>query len=248
MIKSAYRIQYENKFISRDYPLLFIDCETEEQKYGTSFTNEEEAHIVLDLVKHLGKMYDKNKFGFVSPYQGQVQKLKACLTELELQDNVRTIDSWQGREKEYMIFSAVRCNQEGNVGFLENERRTNVALTRAQHGLIIVGNARTLVSDPKWETLIEFFKIKSVFVEGGLSGAIQRINQLTQSENILSQMDCNLSVFDDDIYLSPPTQQHQGPEDHQDIKRCEESKEPNEAGEKQEQQAQHDFVQEDDFI
>ena len=50
---------------------------------------------------------------------------------LELQDNVRTIDSWQGREKEYMIFSAVRCNSERNVGFLENERRTNVALTRA---------------------------------------------------------------------------------------------------------------------
>ena len=75
--------------------------------------------------------YDKKKFGFVSPYQGQVQKLKESLTALELQDNVRTIDSWQGREKEYMIFSAVRCNSEGNVGFLENERRTNVALTRA---------------------------------------------------------------------------------------------------------------------
>ena len=75
--------------------------------------------------------YDKKKFGFVSPYQGQVQKLKESLTALELQDNVRTIDSWQGREKDYMIFSAVRCNSEGNVGFLENERRTNVALTRA---------------------------------------------------------------------------------------------------------------------
>lgn len=244
-------MQYENKFISRDYPLLFIDCETEEQRYGTSFTNEEEAHIVLDLVKHLGKIYDKNKFGFVSPYQGQVQKLKACLTELELQDNVRTIDSWQGREKEYMIFSAVRCNSEGNVGFLENERRTNVALTRAQHGLIIVGNARTLVSDPKWETLIEFFKIKSVFVEGGLYGAIQRINQLTQSEKILSQMDCNLSVFDDDINLYTPTKQHQGPlrpEEHQVTFGCEEYKEPIEAEEQQEKQAQHDFVQEDDFI
>jgi len=55
-------------------------------------------------------MYDKKKFGFVSPYQGQVQKLKESLTLLGMQDNVRTIDSWQGREKEYMIFSAVRSN------------------------------------------------------------------------------------------------------------------------------------------
>ena len=54
--------------------------------------------------------YDKKKFGFVSPYQGQVQKLKEILTVIGMQDNVRTIDSWQGREKEYMIFSAVRSN------------------------------------------------------------------------------------------------------------------------------------------
>ena len=76
-----------------------------------------------------------------------------------------------------MIFSAVRCNSEGNVGFLENERRTNVALTRAKHGLIIIGNARTLASDPKWETLLVFFKINGVFIEGGLTEAIQLINQ-----------------------------------------------------------------------
>lgn len=65
--------------------------------------------------------------------------------------NVRTVDSWQGREKEYMIFSAVRSNVEGCIGFLENEKRTNVALTRAKHGMIIVGNAATLLSDPKWK-------------------------------------------------------------------------------------------------
>jgi superfamily I DNA and/or RNA helicase len=77
--------------------LLFINCETEEQKYGTSYTNEQEAKIVVDLVKHLtswGVSYEKKKFGFVSPYQGQVQKLKESLSVLELQDNVRTIDSW----------------------------------------------------------------------------------------------------------------------------------------------------------
>ena len=62
-----------------------------------------------------------------------------------------------------MIFSAVRSNEEGRLGFLDNLRRINVALTRAKHGLIIVGNSRTLSSDPKWQTLIEFFKISGVF-------------------------------------------------------------------------------------
>jgi superfamily I DNA and/or RNA helicase len=47
-----------------------------------------------------------------------------------INENVRTIDSWQGREKEFMIFSAVRCNDKGEIGFLDNRRRINVALTR----------------------------------------------------------------------------------------------------------------------
>jgi regulator of nonsense transcripts 1 len=73
-----------------------------------------------------------------------------------------------------MIFSAVRSNNKGKIGFLENQRRTNVALTRAQHGLLIIGNARTLSSDEKWQTLIEFFRIKGTLVKG-FSGAIDKI-------------------------------------------------------------------------
>ena len=94
---------------------------------------------------------------------------------------MRTIDSWQGREKEYMIFSAVRSNNKGKIGFLENQRRTNVALTRAQHGLLIIGNARTLSSDEKWQTLIEFFRIKGTLVKGFI-GAIDKIKELAAQE------------------------------------------------------------------
>ena len=89
---------------------------------------------------------------------------------MELRQNVRTIDSWQGRETEYMIFSAVRSNKEGKIGFLENMRRTNVALTRAQHGLIIVGDAETLSSHPKWQTLIINFRVKGYLVNGYQEG------------------------------------------------------------------------------
>jgi superfamily I DNA and/or RNA helicase len=84
--------------------------------------------------------YKKDYFGFVSPYAGQIQLLKEKLEPLDMATQVRSIDSWQGREKEIIVFSAVRCNFAGHIGFLEKENRINVALTRAQHGLIIVGN------------------------------------------------------------------------------------------------------------
>lgn len=73
-----------------------------------------------------------------------------------------------------MVFSAVRCNEKRKIGFLDNERRINVALTRAKHGLIIVGNARTLSSHPKWQTLIEFFRATGTVVET-LQKAIEKI-------------------------------------------------------------------------
>ncbi len=79
---------------------------------------------------------------------------------------MRSIDAWQGREKEYIIFSAVRSNKGGNVGFLENERRVNVALTRAKHGLIIIGNIHTLREDPSWRRLIDFMDGEGVIVNG----------------------------------------------------------------------------------
>ena len=65
-----------------------------------------------------------------------------------------------------MVLSAVRCNQKGSVGFLDNIRRMNVALTRAQHGLIIVGNAQTLKNDKNFATLVAYFKELNCFVNG----------------------------------------------------------------------------------
>ena len=89
--------------------------------------------MIVNMMKALEKYnYPPSKFGFVSPYQGQIQRLKQDLSEIKgVGDNIRTIDSWQGREKEFMIFSAVRCNNRGKIGFLDNYRRINVALTRA---------------------------------------------------------------------------------------------------------------------
>jgi superfamily I DNA and/or RNA helicase len=106
------------------------------------------------------KKFDIRNFGFVAPYSSQVRKLKAEMERFGIADNVMTVDSWQGREKPFMIMSAVRSNDDHVIGFLNSYRRLNVALTRAQHGLIIVGNRETLSSDKNWKHLIDLIEIR----------------------------------------------------------------------------------------
>jgi superfamily I DNA and/or RNA helicase len=75
-----------------------------------------------------------------------------------MKENVKTIDSYQGSEKEVIIFSCVRSNPNKSLGFLTDYRRMNVALTRAKYGMVIIGNASTLKSDIKWNMLLSFLK------------------------------------------------------------------------------------------
>merc|ERR1719235_739718 len=70
---------------------------------------------------------------------------------------IASVDNFQGREKELIIFSAVRSNRLGSVGFLADWRRLNVMLTRARRGIVIVGNSRTLKVDEHWERWLNFY-------------------------------------------------------------------------------------------
>jgi hypothetical protein len=121
-----------------------------------SYWNEVEAHRVVSLVQ-LALMDTNNlSIGVVSPYLGQVQLIKSLLasdaivkgllakrpTSIE----VKSVDGYQGRERDIIIFSAVRSNRNGRIGFLHDWRRMNVALTRARSGLLIVGDFDTLSS------------------------------------------------------------------------------------------------------
>jgi len=138
----------------------------------TTYWNEPEAIRVLNLIKNIVKgrgSLDKgnesvNSIGVISPYNGQVQLIKSMIaSDAELRElmiklpvtiEVKSVDGYQGRERDVIIFSAVRSNRQGNIGFLHDWRRMNVALTRAKSALVIVGDFATLSdSDRHWAAL-----------------------------------------------------------------------------------------------
>lgn len=134
---------------------------------SSSYTNEAEAFQLIDMLKELMKNREKSdspfdgNVGIITPYSGQVLLLKSMMTadpefrslmqKNPLAIEVNSIDAYQGRERDLIFFSTVRSNRRGNVGFLSDWRRMNVALTRAKAGLIVFGDMDTLVNDHHWE-------------------------------------------------------------------------------------------------
>lgn len=102
--------------------------------------------------------------GIVTPYADQVRLLKRIYDRKggrrEGQKyeglEIRSVDGYQGREKEVIIFSTVRSNAWGGIGFLKDRRRINVAITRARRGLIVAGDRKTLKNDPTWGNWLKF--------------------------------------------------------------------------------------------
>ncbi|KAL4448164.1 hypothetical protein ABPG75_005383 [Micractinium tetrahymenae] len=148
-------------------PLVFIDVKgTETVPEGSSsLVNEKEAEMVLQMYRELRHRHSslvgaKPSVAVISPYKAQVSLLrrlfKAALGEeaAKLVD-INTIDGFQGREKDIAFFSTVR-SQRGNrgIGFVADERRINVGLTRARATLIVVGHVESLQTNPRWSALV----------------------------------------------------------------------------------------------
>merc|ERR1719298_285935 len=83
---------------------------------------------------------------------------------------VASVDAFQGREKDFIILSCVRSNEKQGIGFLNDPRRLNVALTRAKYGVVVLGNPKVLSKQPLWNNFLVHFKEQEVLVEGPLSG------------------------------------------------------------------------------
>lgn len=109
----------------------------------------------------------------ITPYSAQVKLLQQQLRQGALAElEVRSVDGFQGREKEVVIFSAVRANARGGVGFLADARRLNVALTRAKRGLVVVGNSNTLRRDRLWRAWLDWAAFCTVGEEALLTETI----------------------------------------------------------------------------
>ena len=115
-----------------------------------------------------------DSIGVITPYAGQARALRLALdaagSPALAAVEVRTVDGFQGREKEVILFSAVRSNPAGRVGFLADARRLNVALTRARRGLIVVGARHTLASDPHWRAWLRWVDERGLVLRRGGSG------------------------------------------------------------------------------
>tara|TARA_Y100001970_G_scaffold36896_1_gene45527 strand:+ start:156 stop:746 length:591 start_codon:yes stop_codon:yes gene_type:complete len=145
-----------------DAPLAFLPVEGDEllSPDGASKENSVEASwvvkILMGLIEEGGLEF--SDIGIVTPYAGQVRAIRDMIPESMQDVEVRTVDGYQGREKDVIIFSSVRSNPDGNVGFLSDGRRLNVALTRSRRGLIVVGNPETLRHDDNWRAWIDHIR------------------------------------------------------------------------------------------
>jgi len=158
-----------------DTPIVFIDTEgkfAEKSKRGSfSKYNPEEARFVKKLVEELLKMgVPAEEIGVITPYKDHEDYLKQLIPQVE----VKTVDGFQGREKEVIIISLVRSNPQEEIGFLEDLRRLNVALTRAKRKLILVGDAKTLSSNEVYKKLINYIKRRGKYL------TVEEVEKATQ--------------------------------------------------------------------
>ncbi|XP_020396783.1 uncharacterized ATP-dependent helicase C29A10.10c [Zea mays] len=185
------------------YSFINIDGGSEATgKQDRSLINPVEAAAVARIVQKLFiESVDTRKairVGVVSPYKGQVRAIEEKLGKQvysmhngSFSVKVRTVDGFQGAEEDVIIFSTVRSNTAGKIGFLADTNRTNVALTRAKHCLWILGNAKTLASGKTiWRQIVDDAKERGCFFDAkddqDLASAIIKASiELDLVENLL---------------------------------------------------------------
>lgn len=156
-------------------PYRFFDIAGKETRGGTSLINRDEVQAALKLFERITADFEEINFdgriGIVTPYRQQLNELRRQF-EARFGQGIHsgvefnTVDAFQGRERDIIIFSCVRAANEGGVGFLSDIRRMNVGLTRAKSSLFVLGNATFLKRNHMWGRLVEDAKARGLFTQG----------------------------------------------------------------------------------
>ena len=164
----------------------FFDLKFSEENYDgkiKSYYNEDEINFTNEFIlkinnslKKVGNNTNEKKYNYaiITPYQAQVKRFKEKFKINNIEIAINTVDSFQGQERDIVLFSTVRSSKKNNsindnqsggesIGFLKDFRRMNVALSRAKLGCFIIGNSQKLISNSYWEKLINFCKMKKCF-------------------------------------------------------------------------------------
>lgn len=159
-------------------PVEFIDtagCGFSEAQDPETLSryNEEEASLVIRQVDYLLETINAREhphsLGIITPYRAQVDRLTKLIEQSPWYEDIKslvtinTVDAFQGQERDIIVLSFVRSNDHGEVGFLADIRRTNVAMTRARKKLIIIGDSATLGAHPFYSELVEFVQHKGFY-------------------------------------------------------------------------------------
>ena len=186
-VESAPEVKYRS-ILDLDIPMSWIDTSEfsensessensdvsfKEQFVGESFgrINKAEAELTLLVLEQYFQKIGKQRIlderldvGVISPYRAQVQYLRRLLKKKEFFKpyrsliSVNTVDGFQGQERDIILISLVRANDEGQIGFLRDLRRMNVAITRARMKLIILGDASTMTRHPFYKRLYDYIE------------------------------------------------------------------------------------------
>eukprot|EP00245_Coleochaete_scutata_P003497 TRINITY_DN1511_c0_g4_i2.p1 TRINITY_DN1511_c0_g4~~TRINITY_DN1511_c0_g4_i2.p1 ORF type:complete len:564 (+),score=94.07 TRINITY_DN1511_c0_g4_i2:454-2145(+) len=178
-------------------PMLFYVQMGQEEisASGTSYLNRTEAANVEKIVTtFLRSGVVPAQIGVITPYEGQrayivnhMQRNGALRQQLYKEIEVASVDSFQGREKDYIILSCVRSNEHQGIGFLNDPRRLNVALTRARYGVVLLGNPKVLSKQPLWNTLLCHYKEHECLVEGPLNNLKQSAVQFQKPKKLYNE-------------------------------------------------------------
>lgn len=173
MVESAPTVSHRG-ILDYDIPMMWIDtaeCDGKEEFVGENFgrINRAEAELTLQTLQQYLEKIGKQRIleesidvGIISPYRAQVQLLRKELRKREFFRpyrhllTVNTVDGFQGQERDIILISLVRSNDGGDIGFLRDLRRMNVAITRARMKLIILGSSETMTSHPFYKKLYEY--------------------------------------------------------------------------------------------